>query len=105
MMSMMIDYFLYDLIFSTHNLNYLQLTKAIDDIKRSDNLMGIYESIKYKHYIKYPTLLGSNPMPILFIPFNDQDPKCFYCQTTLYKEYIHTHKKKYCKKTLGPETA
>src|ERR1051325_5671087 len=94
--------FLHDLTINPYNLNYLQLAKAIDDVKRTDNLMNIYEFIK--HHTKYPALFGSNPLPILFIPFNNQDLNCFYCKDKYvkieYRDYTK-HYKKYCKKCLS----
>src|SRR5581483_4159782 len=65
---------------------------------RIGDLTNIYKLIGDYCYTEYPTLLGTNSIPMSFIPFNTEDLNCFYCED----EYAQVgYNRKYCRKCLS----
>src|SRR5581483_1573302 len=85
-------------VINLYTSNYLQLAKVVDGVNKTGNLTNIYGLTRNYLYTEYPTLLGTNSMPIMFIPFNKKDLNCFYCED----EYAQVgYNRKYCKKCLS----
>ncbi|UZO20051.1 uncharacterized protein OCT59_011312 [Rhizophagus irregularis] len=87
---------------------YNQITNYVNNIDNHSNLLEIYIFMKkvkkyfnFKIYSKTIAKLGNNgdylTMPIMFIPFNNDEVLCYYCKK-VYSETLF--KQKYCKNCL-----
>jgi hypothetical protein len=99
----------YFLKFNNHSFN--QIANYVKNIDKNSNLLEIYSFIKQLNYFSYNDLyfyienLGENnedylstTMPIMFIPFYNNEHYCYYCKSEYSETFLF--KQKYCKNCL-----
>ncbi|CAB5189609.1 unnamed protein product [Rhizophagus irregularis] len=94
----------YLLKFNTHNYN--QIANYVNNVGKNFNPLEIYDYIKKLRYFDlkiYSQIIANlesneDSMPIMFVPFNNNEDKC-YCCNKVYSE-TPLFKQKYCKDCL-----